>query len=239
VGRGRRPLSSSNKNNKQLRGKMKKSLLVFTILISMLSVVNVSQANAGCTAENPCGTWAMLDSQGVVTNVIVCQASVCGGGTWAGQTVVPQVAPNPVTHDTTGQGSYIGNKEAGTTVTYSDNRFNIVENSTIVREQTDIDNNSTSVSRVEIPVTSKSFSYEDTINKSYGDVPMSIGLVDESKETKISVLKNSEEETEYESTSFSERKTIEELRSDVAFKNLTLMMSKIQTLIKLLKGWLK
>ena len=68
---------------------------------------------------------------------------------------------------------------------------------------------------------------------------MSIGLVDESKETRVSVLKNSEEETEYESTSFSERKTIEELRSDVAFKNLTLMMSKIQTLIKLLKGWLK
>lgn len=218
---------------------MKKNLLIFTILISMLSVVNVSQASANCTAENPCGTWAMLDSQGTVTNVIVCQASVCGGGVWAGQRVVPQVAPNPVTHDTTGQGSYIGNKETGTTVTYSDNRFNIVENSTIVREQTDIENNSTSVSRVEIPVISKSFSYEDTINTSYGNVPMSIGLVDESKETKVSVLKNSKEKTEYESTSFSERKTVEELRSDVAFKNLTLMMSKIQTLIKLLKGWLK
>jgi hypothetical protein len=218
---------------------MKKNLLVFTILISMLSVVNVSQANAGCTAENPCGTWAMLDSQGVVTNVIVCQASVCGGGTWAGQTVVPQVAPNPVTNDTTGQGSYIGNKESGTTVTYSDNKFNIIENSTIAREQIDIDNNSTSVSRVEIPVTSKSFSYEDTINRSYGNVPMSVGLIDESKETKISVLKNSDEDTEYESTSFSERKSIEELRSDIAFKNLTLIMSKIQTMLKLLKGWIK
>jgi hypothetical protein len=218
---------------------MKKSLLVFTILISMLSVVNISQANAGCTAENPCGTWAMLDSQGVVTNVIVCQASVCGGGTWAGQTVVPQVAPNPVTHDTTGQGSYIGNKESGTTVTYSDNKFNIIENSTIAREQIDIDNNSTTVSRVEIPVTSKSFSYEDTINRSYGNVPMSAELIDESKETKISVLKNSNEDTEYESTSFSERKSIEELRSDIAFKNLTLIMSKIQTMLKLLKGWIK
>jgi hypothetical protein len=68
---------------------------------------------------------------------------------------------------------------------------------------------------------------------------MSVGLVDESKDTKVSVLKNSDEGTEYESTSFSERKTFEELKSDVAFKNLTLMMSKIQTLIKLLKGWLK
>ena len=218
---------------------MKKNLLVFTILISMLSVVNVSQANANCTAENPCGTWAMLDSQGVVTNVIVCQASVCGGGEWAGQRVVPQVAPNPVTHDTTGQGSYIGNKETGTTVTYSDNRFNIVENSTITREQTDVDNNSTSVSRVEIPVASRSFSYEDTVNRSYGNVPMSVGIVDESKDTKISVLKNSDEGAEYESTSFSERKTTEQLRSEVASRNLSLLLSKIQTLIKLLNGWLK
>jgi hypothetical protein len=218
---------------------MKKNLLVFTLLISMISIINVSQADASCTAENPCGTWAMLDSQGTVTNVIVCQVSVCGGGTWAGQTVVPQVAPNPVTHDTTGQGSYIGNKEAGTAVTYSENRFNIIENSTIVREQTDIDNNSTTVSRVEIPVTSKSFSYKDTINRSYGNVLMSVGLVDESKDTKISVLKSSDEGSEYESTNFSERKTVEELKSDVAFKNLTLLMSKIQTLINLLKGWLK
>jgi hypothetical protein len=218
---------------------MKKYLLVFVLITSMFSVINISQANANCTAENPCGTWAMLDSQGTVTNVIVCQASVCGGGEWAGQRVVPQVAPNPVTHDTTGQGSYIGNKETGTTVTYSDNRFNIVENSTVVREQTDIENNSTTVSQVEIPVTSKSFSYEDTINRSYGNVPMSVGLVDESKNTKISVLKNSDDGTEYESTNFSERKTTEELRSEVASRNLSLMLSKIQTLIKLLKGWLK
>jgi hypothetical protein len=219
--------------------KTKASLIVIGLISSLISVVGISSANAECNASDPCGTWAMLDTQGVVTNVIVCQASVCGGGTWAGQTVVPQVAPNPVTHDTTGQGSYIGNKEAGTTVIYSDNRFNIVESSTIVREQTDVENNSTSVSRVEIPVASRSFSYEDTVNRSYGNVPMSVGLVDESKDTKVSVLKNSDEGTEYESTSFSERKTVEELKSDVAFKNLTLMMSKIQTLIKLLKGWLK
>ena len=219
--------------------KTKASLIIIGLISSLISVVGISSANAECNASDPCGTWAMLDTQGVVTNVIVCQASVCGGGTWAGQTVVPQVAPNPVTHDTTGQGSYIGNKETGTTVTYSDNRFNIIESSTIVREQTDIDNNSTSVSRVEIPVTSRSFSYEDTINRSYGNVPMSVGLVDESKDTKISVIKSSDEGTEYQSTSFSERKTIEELRSDIAFKNLTLIISKIQTMIKLLQGWLK
>ena len=219
--------------------KTKASLIIIGLISSLISVSGISSANAECNSSDPCGTWAMLDTHGVVTNVIVCQASVCGGGTWAGQIVVPQVAPNPVTNDTTGQGSYIGNKEVGTTVTYSDNRFNIVESSTIVREQTDVENNSTSVSRVEIPVTSKSFSYEDTINRSYGNVPMSVGLIDESKDTKVSVLKNSDEGTEYESTSFSERKTVEELRSDVAFKNLTLMMSKIQTLINLLKGWLK
>jgi hypothetical protein len=85
---------------------MKKYLLVFSMLVSMLSVVNISQANANCSPDDPCGTWALLDNQGVVTNVIVCQASVCGGGVFGSQTVVPQVAPNPVTNDTSGTPAY-------------------------------------------------------------------------------------------------------------------------------------
>jgi len=241
VGRGRRPLSSSSKNKKQLRGKMKKSLLVFTILISMLSVVNVSQANAGCTAENPCGTWAMLDSQGVVTNVIVCQASVCGGGTWAGQTVVPQVAPNSVTHDTTGQGSYIGNSESNTSVSYSNNTFTINENSTIYRSETQnnsIDNSTETIS-VEIPVVSKSFTYNDTIGRSYGDVPMSVNSVDSELPTKISANKNINNEDIYESTTFYGKKTEEQVIDQIIRQQLNLINSKIQSLLRLLSGFIK
>jgi hypothetical protein len=166
---------------------MKKNLLVFTILISMFSVVNVSQANANCSAENPCGTWAMLDSQGIVTNVIVCQPSVCGGGTWAGQTVVPQVAPNPVTNDPTGQGSFIGNKETGSSVTYSEGTFTINNPTTINRLETFEVENKTTIAAVSIPVLSSTFTYEDTIGKNYNTIPLKIGTVNSSLSTDIYV----------------------------------------------------
>jgi hypothetical protein len=90
--------------------------LIISLLIALITAVITStpQAIAQCTASDPCGTWAMLDPQGTVTNIIVCQASVCGGGTWAGQTVVPQVAPNPVTNDTYGTGGYWGTYDSNT-----------------------------------------------------------------------------------------------------------------------------
>jgi hypothetical protein len=66
--------------------KTKVSLIIIGLISSLISVVGISSANAECSAADPCGTWAMLDQQGTVTNIIVCQASVCGSGTWAGQT---------------------------------------------------------------------------------------------------------------------------------------------------------
>ena len=218
---------------------MKKSLLVFTILISMFSVINVSQANANCTAGDPCGTWAMLDSQGVVTNVIVCQASVCGGGTWAGQTVVPQVAPNPVTHDTYGTGSYIGNAENNTSVVYSGGTFTIYENSVINKNTTENNNDVTTTSEVSIPVSAQSFTYQDTIGKSYGDVEMNPVVFNENIETIVKVTETNLINTISESAIFYERKTTEEVEGVFVNNNLNLLLSKIQTLISLLGSWVK
>jgi hypothetical protein len=218
---------------------MKKYLLIFAILTSMLSVVNVSQANANCTAENPCGTWAMLDNQGVVTNVIVCQASVCGGGTWAGQTVVPQVAPNPVTHDTTGQGSYIGNAENNSSVVYSEGTFTIYENTTINKSIVENNNDVTTTSEVFIPVSVKSFTYEDTVEKSYGHVEMNPVVFNENIETVVKVTETNLINTITESSSFYERKTIQEIEEVFVDNNLNLLLSKIQTLISLLGSWVK
>ena len=218
---------------------MKKNLLVFTILISMFSVINVSQANANCTAGDPCGTWAMLDSQGVVTNVIVCQTSVCGGGTWAGQTVVPQVAPNPVTHDTTGQGSYIGNAENNSSVVYSGGTFTIYENSVISKNTTENNNDVITTSEVSIPVSAKSFTYEDTVGKSYGNVEMSPVVFNENVETIVKVTETNLINTISESSSFYERKTTQEIEEVFVNNNLNLLLSKIQTLISLLGSWVK
>jgi hypothetical protein len=218
---------------------MKKSLLVFTILISMFSVINVSQANANCTAENPCGTWAVLDSQGVVTNVIVCQTSVCGGGIWDGQTVVPQVAPNPVTHDTTGQGSYIGNADQGTQVTYSNGSFTITENTTINDSITETQGDNSTTSEVRIPISARSFTYEDTIGKSYGNVEMSPVVFNENVETIVKVTETNLISTISESSSFYQRKTTQEIEEVFVNNNLNLLLSKIQTLISLLGSWVK
>ena len=228
---------------------MKKNLLVFTILISMFSVINVSQANANCTAGDPCGTWAMLDSQGVVTNVIVCQASVCGGGTWAGQTVVPQVAPNPVTNTTHETGSYIGNSQDNSEVRYSDGTFTISENINISKSVTETDNNTTTISKVEIPVSTRSFTYEDTINKKYGEVEMNVVNFNENLPTTLKIIEisptgvNEENNILYntiqESTVFNERKNLSEITQDLSNNNLNLLLSKIQTLVFLLGSWVK
>ena len=222
--------------------KKKVFLLVSILIATSISIVGSSNANASdCSASNPCGTWAMLDSQGVVTNVIVCQVSVCGGGTWAGQTVVPQVAPNPVTHDTTGQGSYIGNNENNTTVSYSNGTFTINENSTIYRSETEnniVDNSIETIS-VEIPITSRSFTYSDTIERSYGNVPMSINEVNSELPTKVSANKNIDNRNISESTTFYGKKTEQQVIDQVIRQQLNLINSKIQSLLRLLSGFIK
>jgi hypothetical protein len=222
--------------------KKKVFLLVSILIATSISIVGSSNANASdCSASNPCGTWAMLDSQGVVTNVIVCQVSVCGGGTWAGQTVVPQVAPNPVTHDTTGQGSYIGNNENSTTVSYSNGTFTINENSTIYRSETENNTveNSTETISVEIPVTSRSFTYNDTVGRSYGNVPMSVNEVNSELPTKVFANKNMNNENISESTTFYGKKTEQQVIDQVIRQQLNLINSKIQSLLRLLSGFIK
>jgi hypothetical protein len=219
---------------------MKKNILIFIILITSTFVFNYSPAIASeCNENNPCGTWAMLDSQGVVTNVIVCQASVCGGGTWAGQTVVPQVAPNPVTHDATGQGSYIGNSELGTEVVYSSGIFIINESVRINNSFTETQNETITTSEVSIPVSSRSFTYEDTIGKSWGQVEMIPVAFDENSLTILSVKETNLINTIQETVSFDNRKTTEEIQENFVNNNLNLLLSKIQTLISLLGSWVK
>ena len=219
---------------------MKKYLLVFAILTSMFSVVNISQANANCSESDPCGTWAVIDTQGIVTNVISCQASVCGSGNFAGQTVVPQVAPNPVTNDTYGTGSYIGNTEQGTQVRYENNgTFIIEEQSVINKSQTEINNNTVVVSEVSIPVSSKSFTYEDTIGKKFGEVEMTAITFNENLPTTLTVKENNLINTVRESVNIYERKTSSEIEQVFVNNNLNLLLSKVQTLISLLGSWVK
>lgn len=240
---------------------MKTKMLIFSMLVSVLSVINISQANANCTAENPCGTWAVIDNQGVVKNVIVCQASVCGGGTFAGMTVVPQVAPNPVTHGS--QGSFIGNPSEGTEVRYDTptQTFTIAQssnsNDVITRSETEVNTigntTITTNSSVNIPVTSKSFKYEDTVGVSYWDIPFSVGNVNDNKPTELIVrqetktnilnqyneLEGQELVNAYEKATFYGQQDEITVIQKVVQDQMALINSKITTLLNLLRGWIK
>ncbi len=92
---------------------------ILGVIASSFVFISVPEtANAGdCTAEDPCQTWAMIDDGGRVTNIIVCQPSVCGSGIWDNQKVVLQVPANPVTN-TSQPGHY--SREPEKQVTYNE-----------------------------------------------------------------------------------------------------------------------
>ena len=150
---------------------MKKSNL-FSLFVSTLLFFNLSSANA-----DP--TYAVLDTNGNVTNIIVCGVS-CAGGEWDGNKVVLQVAADPVTGENRGgywqgPGTTTYNENTETfTVQYNpgskaiENKENIevISNTEINNdEKTKEVNVSTTTSSVILDgdIASFSFKYQDTI----------------------------------------------------------------------------
>ena len=91
---------------------------IINILLATLVLVGVSTVSAHAGEDQ--ATYAVVNSAGVVTNVIVCGPAVCGpNGSWngvgpndspfAGQKFVLQVPVNPVTGQN--QGAFIGTPE--------------------------------------------------------------------------------------------------------------------------------
>jgi len=231
---------SGSIQNKRVKIKM----LVLLLITSFIVTIPVSGAVAeACSAESPCGTWAVVDNSGTVTNVIVCQASVCGSGTLGGQRVVPQIAANPVTNYS--QGSFIGNESAGIRVTESNGVFTVHENvrtyssETAVTVDIQTETTITTISEVSVPVTSRSFSYEDTIGKTYTEIKLKNESYDDSKPTNILVTKETSNSLSSESISIVGRKTASEL--DILFvqNEKNLLLSKINVLLRLLGSWVK
>jgi hypothetical protein len=247
---------------------MKKNISVFGLLLSILLASNVSSASA-----DP--TYAVLDANGNVTNIIVC-GSACASGEFAGNKVVLQVAADPVTGENRG-----GFWQGPETTTYNENTgvFTITDNSPSITNniQTDINNISTIRSIDENNFTTEikndltttifteisgikttSFVYQDTIGQNlftkngfvykYSDnakATVSVSLSDIVKinnidaygtENTISATINTNSQ---ESFSFNNRKTIQELEESINFAGLSLLNSKIQTLISLLGSWVK
>jgi hypothetical protein len=155
------PCSPSN----DIRRKMKIKSIVSSIVLVVTSVlfISVVPAQAGnCSTEDPCQTYAMIDDAGVVTNIIVCQPSVCGSGTWAGQKVVPQVAADA---DGKNRGGFYNNPESGRQVTVQDNVFTIHETNPVVQKSTEIiEDVVTTITATTSNGASSSFTFNNTIN---------------------------------------------------------------------------
>jgi hypothetical protein len=248
-----------------IKGENMKKKISFVLLTALISTVATSAPQAiasQCSPSDPCGTWAMLDPQGTVTNIIVCQASVCGGGTWAGQTVVPQVAPNPVTNDTTGTGGYWGTYDSNTReFTVDRNGPNQTpaptQTNSETRTATDPDGAVTSTTTIEAttPLVAKTFKYEDTVKDAseFDEKGQPINGWDQRylkdkelptnspatvKVTKA-YIEDELEKFKSESLTLAQRMTQGELTEVAKAENKTLIIENIMSVVRLLNTWMK
>ena len=204
---------------------MKKNLSIFGLFATILLTLNLSSASA-----DP--TYAVLDVNGNVTNVIIC-GNACASGEFAGNKVVLQVAADPVTGANRG-----GIWQGPGTTTYNENTGVFT---TGITEKTEIkivenQNNLEVTSSVIINGSENyQFKYEDTIGA--GLTYEKINIVPYSDQTSATVSVSAD--NIIESIFFENRKTNEEIIEISSNSNLLLLNSKIQTLISLLGSWVK
>jgi hypothetical protein len=185
------------------------------VLLVLFSTFFISNASAGeCSVEDPCQTYAVMNGN-TVTNIIVCQPSVCGSGMFNNQRVVPQVAA-----DSTGQnrGGYWGTESNGT--------FTISQSPAVNVKQEVINNVEVTVTmHGEIKSTS---SFEDTVNKSPSEwfTPVQLPV-----ETKVEI--SAEDETMI----FNERITEEEFDWDVWLSEFEFLFLNINFFDMILSSW--
>jgi hypothetical protein len=212
-----------------------RSLLTATALVAAsLAIVAPAPAGASeCNAADPCGVWSMLDSNGTITNNIVCQASVCGGGVWDGQRVVPQAAPNPETHDTTGRGGHWGTYDEATK-TFTVDRSGPNETPNRVVTQTEIiDGVTVEVSR---PSNAHTFTYEDTVQTGQEYNPNFLKEIDLPFNSAASITAQSDSIDE--SIYFANRKTAMEVEGAISEANLSFLRDNIRIVLAKLQNWL-
>ena len=206
---------------------MKKNINILGLLATILLSSNLSSASA-----DP--TYAVLDANGNVTNIIVCGA-FCAGGTVGpgGDRAVLQVAPDPQTGENRG-----GFWQGPGTTTYDSNAgtFTMTDNRTVVNSISEEENGETVTSSATVNGgATTQFKYSDTIGDNlFTRLGFTYGY---KEETNASVSVNKGNVTE--SLDFGNRKTGVQIQESIQSSGLTLLNSKVQTLISLLGAWVK
>jgi hypothetical protein len=237
---------------------MKKVFLVLSIFATILTPISfTSSAYAdGCSSDNPCASYASVDSNGVVTNTMVCQASVCGNGgswnsvmpsdtPWAGQKIVLQNSTNP---DGSGQALGGYNSSSNSQVTYNSqsNVFTLDSGPTAVSQTKSFSDNSvvTKMTVVSSEVT-RSFQAPSSVTSSpivveQTAVPGSTAkiYVTEINNAKCVSVNNSEPicETVSQSISFTVPQTAQQILRTALNNKLTIIQKNIDALSLLVKG---
>lgn len=143
--------------------KIKSMVGSIAIILGTLTFVSAPAYAGECSAEDPCHTYAMVDGSGLVTNIIVCQPSVCGSGMFAGSRVVLQVVAHPETHLSQG-GIFGGTENIDKRVTESNGTFTITNNNPVFNQEIikETPNSGTQLQSSIGPGTQQSFTAADT-----------------------------------------------------------------------------
>jgi hypothetical protein len=224
-----------------------KSILGSSVLIAAsFMFISNSPAQAGeCSAEDPCQTWAVINESGLVTNIIVCQPSVCGSGEFAGSKVALQVPANPVTHES--QGGYWGgpDPQSPQAVHYDSEAKVFTRGSEAFpapSTRVETFNDGTSITTLQTTVKSKmlTFGPENFVNREMKFTP----VIDDQTGAELYVYHYVSEgfglsDPKVETLTFDSPKTKDEIAEAISDNNLNLLSLWIDELLRMLDQWVK
>jgi len=208
---------------------------IFGVLASSLMFITVpTAANAGdCSPADPCETWAMIDGSGIVTNIIVCQPSVCGSGYFGNSRVVRQVAASSTGQN---QGGWVNDEKNNTAVVHTNGTFTISNTTPVVSQHIEVEELTTTVVTTVIGETNaRSFTYEDTQNKELNLAPEGQGIdykevaVSEGADGRVSIVYTDSQTVLMNiSSEFTSRQTEEVVRNSLINKSQEISPSLIE-----------
>jgi hypothetical protein len=219
------------KEKKRERDKMKR------VILGALFIGLLTPISAYADEDSP-GTYAVLNSNNEVTNIIVCQPSVCGGGKLGGDNVVLQVPNNP-------SGSQYGYYNPSNPVTYEPNTqtFNVPSGGVVNSQVIDSGSNITDQLTASVSGTIQSFKAPKKVTDTLPvlSAPTAISgatatleVVEINGNACVVVSGKNVCETKSQSTSFTTPQTAQQILANVIKDKLDLIQKNINSLFNLL-----